>query len=89
MSLNPTSLSLHNFGSNSPQSGTVTVSFTNGANASFSVAQVNGLTISVSGNNINIASQSGGNNRGNFTVSVTPSNCGSAGAQSVAVSVAK
>ncbi len=89
MSLSPASLSLHNFGSNTPQSGTVTVSFTNGAGATFTVSQVSGLTISKSGNNITITSQSGGNNRGNYTVTVTPQNCGSASAQSIAVSVAK
>ncbi|PYS83570.1 MAG: hypothetical protein DMF67_08645 [Acidobacteria bacterium] len=91
MSLSTTSLSLHNFGSNTPISGAVTVSFANGAGATFSAAQVNGsdLTIVRVGNIITITSQSGGNHRGSFTVRVTPTNCGSSSAQDITVSVAK
>jgi hypothetical protein len=39
------------------------------------------------GNVITIASKAGGNNRGTFTVRVTPTNCGSA--QDITVNVAK
>lgn len=89
MTLSTTSLSLHNFGSNTPVSGTVTVSFANGAGATFSAAQVGGsdLTIVTAGHIITITSQSGGNHRGTFTVRVTPANCGAT--QDITVSVAK
>jgi hypothetical protein len=45
------------------------------------------VTISVSGSTITATAMSGGNHRGNYTVRVTPRNCGSP--QDFIVSVAK
>lgn len=86
MSLDKSSMSLHNF--SSLTSDTATVSFSSGS-PNFTVAQVNGsdVTISVSGKVITVKAMSGGNHRGTYTVRVTPTGCGSA--KDITVTVAK
>lgn len=87
MSLSKTSMSLNNNGVQT--SDTATVSFSNGATPSFTAAQINGsdVLVTVSGKTITVKAISGGNHRGNFTVRVTPSGCGTA--KDITVSVAK
>ena len=92
MTLSKTSLQLHN-GNGLPVSDTVTVSFANAGNGvSFTAAQSGGsgdLIVAVVGNTITIRSvppARSNNHRGNFTVRVTPTNCGSP--QDISVKVA-
>jgi hypothetical protein len=91
MTLSKTSMSLHNFGTAIPILDTSTVSFANPTSGvTFAVAEINNgshVTVTVLGNIITIASKGGGNNRGSFTVRVTPTNCGAA--QDITVNVAK
>ncbi len=96
MSLSPATtakkpLNLHN-GSGASDTGTVTVTLSNApSGASFGVEELGTpkhLKVSVSGNTITITAITGTDNRGNFTVRVTPSTgCGAA--QDISVSVAK
>lgn len=96
MSMSPATTSkkpigLHN-GGTTMDSATVTITLSNApTGAGFTVSNVPELNITVSGNTITIRAKPNEktvNNRGNFTVSVTPSSgCGAA--QTIYVSVAK
>jgi Tfp pilus assembly protein FimT len=89
MSFSKSTLSLHNFSTNTSDS--LTVTFSNGSGLPITAAQYPtagaDVTISVSGSTITATAMSGGNHRGNYTVRVTPRNCGSP--QDFIVSVAK
>ena len=92
MTISPSRLNLFNGGNNSPQSDVLTATFTNPLSSTTVTAVETGgvshLTISVSVNRVNVASQTGSGNRGNFTVRITPpTGCGTF--QDISVSVAK
>jgi hypothetical protein len=80
-------MSLHNFGVITLDTATAT--FSSGSGLPITATEVNSssLTVAVVSNIITVTARSGGNNRGTFTVRVTPTSCGAY--KDITVNVAK